>query len=51
MNDACPECGAPRDDWPMAHRGDYTCSQLCEKAYNLANPPKKKAVKRARKRA
>lgn len=30
-DDTCPVCGAPWTGWPMSHKGDDVCSQLCER--------------------
>ena len=39
MNDPCPVCKKPRDKWPMAHRGDPTCSPFCEKKHEAEPGP------------
>lgn len=41
--DKCPGCGAPWEEWPVAHKGDVVCSQRCEKAANIAPTPENAA--------
>jgi hypothetical protein len=38
-NKSCKICSSRIETWPMAHRGDRCCSQLCEKELELQETP------------
>ncbi len=35
----CPNCGRHAAEWPMAHRNNRACSQLCEQALEREETP------------